>query len=137
MGLRFCVRFSRAPAGDSAYTPAAYISGTTRQGGEVVPYVHDFGSILNFTQYVFSGNGVTQGGIGPPEWPFDDYWAPDSYLSGNCLESACPYSLFDFFQFKARPRSFVSIQIRHHKEEDFIDLKGFGGVSHEPELETP
>jgi len=121
----------------SAYTPAGYISGSPSQGGEVPPFIHDSGSILNFAEYVFSGFGVTQGGIGPPEWPFDDYWAPDSYLSGNCLRTRCPYSLFDFFDFGASPRPFVPVKIQLHHESDFIDLKAFGGVHEDPDLETP
>jgi hypothetical protein len=41
-----------------------YISGTTGQGGEVPPYVHDFGSILNFIEYVFGHGGQPLGGKG-------------------------------------------------------------------------
>ncbi len=123
----------------SAYTPPGYISGAASQGGEVAPYIHDFGSILNFVEYVFSGFGVTQGGIGPVEWPFDDYWAPDSYLSGNCTRTLCPYSLFDFFQFKAgqKPRAFVPIRVQHFRESDFVNLKAFRGVPEDPDMETP
>jgi hypothetical protein len=42
-----------------------YISGKCKSVGncqnDVPPYQHDFGSILNFTEYVF---GLPQGGIG-------------------------------------------------------------------------
>jgi hypothetical protein len=123
----------------SAYTPAGYISGSPGQGGETPPYIHDFGSILNFSEYVFSGFGVAPGGIGPVEWPFDDYWAPDSYLSGNCSQSVCPYSLFDFFRFNAgqKPREFMPIRPQHFRDKDFVNLEAFGGIPEDPDMETP
>jgi hypothetical protein len=57
-------------------------------------YCHDFGSILNFTEYVFGlGNPY---GIGGSNYPYADYLAPDAPFScaSNCPS---PYSLADFF----------------------------------------
>jgi hypothetical protein len=88
-----------------------YISDFPRQGGEVPPYIHDSGSIRNFVKYAFSGFGLTQGGIGPLEWPSDDYWAPDCYLSGNCHRTDCLHSFFDFLDFRASPGPFVPVTI--------------------------
>jgi Phosphoesterase family len=95
----------------SAYTGctqqgcAGYISGTTAQGGEIPQYIHDFRSILNFTEYVF---GLQQGGIGDVNYPYADYFAPDS-PTGACGPALCPYSLSDFFNFSQTPRTFTLI----------------------------
>jgi len=78
---------------------AGYISGTPAQGGEVVPYVHDFGSILNFIEYVFGQGGQhlgDPGGIGGINYPHADWFAPDGPNAG-CSKTVCPYSLSDFF----------------------------------------
>jgi hypothetical protein len=45
----------------------------------VFPYVHDFGSILAFTENNFN---LKVGGIGPSQWPFADASAPD-YKANN------------------------------------------------------
>jgi len=91
-----------------------YISGACTQGScqPAVPYVHDFGSILNFIEYVYGTGGKhlgDPGGIGGLDYPYADYFAPDVYTSGNCSKTACPYSLFDFFNFNQSPRAFVPI----------------------------
>ena len=39
---------------------------------------------------------------------YADYFAPDVYTSGNCQQSACPYSLHDFFDF-TNQRTFTPI----------------------------
>jgi hypothetical protein len=87
---------------------SGYISGTCQSQGncnnEVPPYVHDFGSILNFIEYAFGANGnflslpgqLPNSGINP-SYAYADVLAPDTYLSGACLQSVCPYSLSDFF----------------------------------------
>ena len=77
-----------------------YISGTPSQGGEVKPYIHDFGSILNFIEYIFGSGGASLGEI-DYRYPshYADYWAPDSkYQDTNRL-----YSLSDFFDFSQNP----------------------------------
>ena len=87
-----------------------YISGacTPTSCEAAVPYVHDFGSILNFIEAVF-GLGAT-GGIGGISYPYADWFAPDVYTSGNCTQSVYPYSLYDFFNFGQTARSFSVIQ---------------------------
>ncbi|HXM19838.1 MAG TPA: alkaline phosphatase family protein [Terriglobales bacterium] len=132
----------------SAYTPAGYISGhctpsTNGQNNAEVclnnkpPYWHDFGSILNFTEYVM---GLPQGGISKtgPAWFFDDYWAQDYYKSGTpgCTQQLCPYGLSDFFNFGAAPVAFTPVQaLTYHTAQDFINL--VGGQPEDPDNETP
>jgi len=120
----------------SAYTgtdTAGYISGTQSQGGKTPPYIHDFGSILNFIQYVFR---LPQGGIGPGKWPFADHWAPDYWANGSCSKQACLYSLSDFFHFQ-QSRKFKQIPIQTFRPRDYVNLSGFGGHASEPDLEGP
>ena len=67
------------------------------------PYVHDFGSILNFIEYAFGQNGQSiapPGGI-YPTYPYADYFAPDG--PAVCEPTICPYSLSDFFNFSGGP----------------------------------
>jgi phospholipase C len=80
----------------SAWTPPGYVSGSPNQGGETQPYVHDFGSILNFTEWAFGQNQASIGQISP-SYPYADYLAPDVYPS--CPRTQCPnlWSLSDFF----------------------------------------
>ncbi len=56
---------------------------------------HDFGSILNFVEYVFGQNGQSIGTIGPSQFPYADYFAPDAPPS----DPNSPYGLSDFFNF--------------------------------------
>ena len=88
----------------SAWTPTGYISGSCKTGPctPQVPYVHDFGSILNFIEYTF---GLSQGGI-YPAYRYADFYAPDS-PTGGC--PGCTYSLSDFFNFGQTARTFVPI----------------------------
>jgi phospholipase C len=114
-----------------------YISGPCRSPGncqnDKPPYQHDFGSILNFVEYVF---GLPQGQISQtPGWFYDDYWAPDVPTSGGCSQQVCPYGLSDFFNFKQAPRPFVRIRPTTYSPSDFINLKAFGGVSQVPDLD--
>ena len=131
----------------SAYTgtnTTGYISGPCQSGvcsNNKPPYWHDFGSVLNFTQYVFSGfSGMTQGGIGPSNWLFDDYWAPDYWNNpkGDCTQQVCPYGLSDFFHFSQK-RSFKKITAQTYQGSDFVNLSAFGGMSasEAPDEETP
>lgn len=87
----------------SAYTPTGYVSGNTvTQGGEVFPYVHDFGSILAFIENNF-GPGI--GNINRSNnYPFADASAPDHNPNiGNV-------PLADFFPLTS-PRQYVSIPV--------------------------
>jgi phospholipase C len=102
----------------SAYTPQGYVSGSPSQGGKVKPYIHDFGSILNFIEYVFGQNRQSLGTIGDPSYPYADYFAPDSYTSG-CPKSKCPYSLSDFFNF-GKPRTFQKITGAKYNDDYFL-----------------
>ncbi len=125
----------------SAYTgtnTAGYISGACQGGScqnDKAPYQHDFGSILNFIQYAF---GMPQGEIGPQNWLFDDYWAPDYYGNGSCQQTTCPYGLSDFFHF-GQSRSFKHISPQRYQPSDFVNLSAFGGLSNSvvPDDETP
>jgi hypothetical protein len=77
-----------------------YISGPCPsgncQGQEKPPYVHDFGSILNFIEYAFGTGGNPLGGTGgiSPNYLYADTLAPDAPLTCG---SKCPgpYSLSD------------------------------------------
>ena len=103
----------------SAWTPAGYISGPCNPqtgscaGAEQQRYVHDFGSIPNFIEYVFGTGGQLVGsqtyptGIGAQQYPYADWFAPDS-PHGGCDITLCPYSLSDF-NFNQTVRSFVPI----------------------------
>lgn len=87
----------------SAWTPPDYVSGSPSQGGEVLPYVHDFGSILNFTEWALGQNqtplswpGYAVGSGISPQYPYADYLAPD--VPPSCPPTVCqPWSLADFF----------------------------------------
>jgi phospholipase C len=90
----------------SAYSHRGYISGALPPygPGEVRPYIHDFGSILNFIEYAF---GVNQQSIAPfggiyPTYPYADWYAPD----GNASDPQSPYSLSDFFDNFSNPHKF-------------------------------
>jgi hypothetical protein len=43
------------------------------------------------------------------------------YTSGNCTQSVCPYSLFDFFNFNQTPRTFNLIQGAKYDTGDFLN----------------
>jgi len=91
----------------SAYSPRpGYVSGPVSTP-LVCPnyYCHDFGSLLNFIEYVFGSNGKSLGTIGNPKWPYADYFALDA--APSC--PTCTYSLADFFNFQQSPTQFVSI----------------------------
>ena len=108
----------------SAYTRPGYVSGpvadpsslpTSCPVGQVYPYCHDFGSILNFIEYVFGRNGFSLGEINP-QYHYADYFAPDGPNGPGCNARLCPYSLSDFFDFstyRRAPRSFHSIPTEH------------------------
>jgi phospholipase C len=61
----------------SAYTKKGYVSGDTRTvgGGEVFPFIHDFGSLLGFVENNFLGPSAI--GQINPQYQFADFFAPD------------------------------------------------------------
>ncbi len=71
--------------------------------GQADQYVHDFGSILNFVEYVF---GIAQPGGIYPSYPYADFYAQDGPNS-LCGPVACPFGLSDFFHFGAKARPFT------------------------------
>jgi hypothetical protein len=99
---------------------------------------HDFGSILNFTEYVFGSNGSGLGwpyGIGGQwnigqNYPYADYWAPDG---PNVPNAYAKYSLSDFFDFNTygyNPLPFGG-NISAPKSKDFF--LGWGGGITDPD----
>jgi phospholipase C len=94
----------------SAYSPKkGYISGsgatgTTCPTSPTTRYCHDFGSILNFIEWVFGSAGHSLGQI-YGTYPFADYYALDGPT--NCL--TCTYSLADFFNFNNSATNFTYI----------------------------
>jgi phospholipase C len=88
----------------SAWTPQGYVSGSPSQA--VQPYVHDFGSILNFTEWAFGKSQTSIGEISP-NYHYADFLAPDAPFSDNNITQ---YSLSDFFvSFSNQPRPFTQI----------------------------
>ena len=87
----------------SPYAKARYISGPANNPNCPNFYCHDFGSILKFTEYVFGQKGNALGPIGPSQWPYADSFVQDL---GNPPNN---YSLYDFFDFSGRPRTFTPI----------------------------
>ena len=118
----------------SAYAKPAYISGTTEQGGEVQPYIHDFGSMLNFIEYVFGQNGQPlgdPGGISGMDYPYADYFAPDGPNNSQCQN--CLYSLADFFTFE-QPRPFIPITGAQYSSSCFTKPKScFSNYPEDPD----
>jgi hypothetical protein len=102
----------------STFAKYGYISGACGQSGQPgcpnlqVPYVHDFGSILNFIEWAFgtnneflhfpdqpSGSGIS------PDYHYADVLAPDQPNAPLCSPQTCPYGLSDFFNFN-NPHTF-------------------------------
>jgi len=92
------------------------------------PYVHDFGSILNFIEYAFGQNGKPLGGTGgiSPSYPYADWYAPDGpFVCG--AKCAQPYSLGDFFNFGNQATTFTPFTITNgYGTECFIVPSGTG-----------
>jgi hypothetical protein len=94
-----------------------YISGACQSPGncqnEKPPYVHDFGSILNFTEWALGKNGVPLSFAGAagkgisPSYAYADYLAPDGHFS----YPPSTYSLSDFFDFTQNPTTFTPIAL--------------------------
>jgi hypothetical protein len=100
-----------------AQNASGYISGACVAPGncpnKMPPYIHDFGSILNFIEYAFGNNQqpLHFGGFPPtsgisPSYPYADVFAPDGAV---VCGSSCPhpYSLSDFFNFGGSPTAFA------------------------------
>jgi hypothetical protein len=89
------------------------------QGQEKPPFIHDFGSILNFIEYALGTGGVPLGGAGgiSPNYNYADDLAPDAPFS--C--TTCKYSLSDFFDFTKTPRLFSVIQGAKYDTSCFLN----------------
>lgn len=109
----------------SAYMKSAgYVSGACGVTGQPAcpniqaPYIHDFGSILNFVEYAFGTGGeplhfsgqLADSGISP-QYYYADALAPDQPNAPNCSPLLCPYGLSDFFDFSQAPASFTPIAL--------------------------
>ena len=118
-----------SPYVNGGNSSGGYISGTTSQGGETHPYIHDFGSILGYVEYTFTlppydGSSNTCGIAGVAtngcDYPFADYFALDGphECQSGCGSTWGGYPLSDFFsQGITIPRTFTTIteeNIPHH-----------------------
>jgi len=103
----------------SPNTQAGYVSGAI-SGSPVYPpppqYTHDFGSILAFIEYNFSGAGEI--GQINPSYPFADNWAPDwNHPTGNI-------PLQDFFQFPYRGFTVIPVDPPYNTPAYFTSYQG-------------
>jgi hypothetical protein len=111
----------------SPYAKQGYISGPP--SNPVCPnyYCHDFGSMLNFIEYAFGTNGNSLGTIGPPQWPYADFFVQDTSSAPN------NYSLYDFFDWSQQQRAFVPITGAKYATNCFTNPTGcFKGFKAEP-----
>ncbi len=100
----------------SAYSPKrGYVSGMAANNRvtscPTTPssrYCHDFGSILNFIEFVFGTKNKSLGEI-YPAYHYADYYALDGPNNSTCKPSTCPYGLSDFFNFALPPAVFTPI----------------------------
>lgn len=114
----------------SAYSPKqGYVSGPATSSSitacPVSPnakYCHDFGSILNFIEYVFGTGGKPLGEI-YSAYHYADYYALDGPNNSTCTLAACPYSLSDFFNFGLPPAAFTPISTPYDADY-FINYQG-------------
>jgi phospholipase C len=109
----------------SAYAIPGHIDGPQSQANLQCPgqYCHDFGSILGYIEHVFSLSGGT---IGPSQYPYADYFAPDGTNVG-C--TGCTYPLSSFFG--TTPQPFVPITGAKYPPSCFLAPKStscFGGA---------
>jgi hypothetical protein len=107
----------------------AYVKQVTPQGGYIsgscavgvapcqpaVPFVHDFGSILNFIEAVFGLGEIS------PSYHYADYLAPDAPNSPKCSPTLCPYGLSDFFDFSQTARSPILIKGYKYNTSCFLN----------------
>ncbi len=102
----------------SPYTKAGYVSGDIRTQSKNPPYVHDFGSILNFIEYAFGQGGAPLAEISP-NYHYADYFAPDGPNNPKCA-GQCPYGLSDFFGGFKTQRNFTFINGAKYATNCFI-----------------
>ena len=118
-----------------------YISGACGPGqqyscpNEQQKYIHDFGSILNFTEWALGAGGNSLGEISP-SYPYADHWAPDAFPS--CPKATCPFSLSDFFVSNLgnnpTPTPFVSISLPSVLQQyDAEWFENFSGTPTDPD----
>jgi phospholipase C len=86
---------------------------------------HDFGSILNFTEYALGENGKSLGEIDPP-YHYADYYAQDVGAAPN------NYALYDFFNFSQTPLSFTTITGAKYAPICFTSPKSTGCFANYP-----
>jgi hypothetical protein len=128
-----------ATNGQQGFT--GYISGALHGQGEVPPYVHDFGSILNFIEWAFGQNqtplhftGFPPGSGISPSYPYADVLAPDGHFS----YPPSPYSLSDFFSFSQTPTTFQSISLPNgYTQYDAEWFENFGTHAGDPVPSDP
>jgi hypothetical protein len=101
----------------SPYAKQGYISGPPSNPTCPNYYCHDFGSMLNFIEYAFGSNGNSLGTIGPPEWPYADFFVRDTSSPPN------NYSLYEFFNWNQHPRTFVPITGSKYSTTCFLNPK--------------
>ncbi|MGA8762530.1 MAG: alkaline phosphatase family protein [Candidatus Sulfotelmatobacter sp.] len=114
----------------SAYSPTpGYVSGPAISNAvtscPISPnsrYCHDFGSILNFIEYVFGKGGKSLGEIDSVSH-YADYYALDGPYNIGCKPAVCPYSLSDFFNFGLPPAHFTPISVPYDSDY-FLDYSG-------------
>jgi phospholipase C len=104
-----------------------YISGALPGQGRNPPYIHDFGSILNFIEYIFGSGGNLLPEIDAGNLPhYADFWAPDYFANFgyNCSQQLCPYSLHDFFNFGQTPTQPIWITPINYPASYFLNFTG-------------
>jgi hypothetical protein len=111
----------------SAYSPKkGYVSGSAASNSITScpnpKYCHDFGSILNFIEYVFGTGGKPLGEI-YSAYHYADYYAFDGPNNSTCKPAACPYGLSDFFNFGLPPAAFTPISTPYDADY-FINYRG-------------
>jgi phospholipase C len=114
----------------SAYSPRkGYVSGPAANSNVTAcpmasssRYCHDFGSVLNFIEYVFGKKGKSLGEI-YPAYHYADYYALDGPDASTCRPNICPYGLSDFFNFALSPATFTPISTPYDAQY-FINYTG-------------
>jgi phospholipase C len=107
-----------------------YVSGAWTSGPQPTtcpgpPYCHDFGSILNFIEYVFGSNGHHLGPISP------NYLYADSLVLDT--DPSHLFSLSDFFNFRlTTPNPFYSVPNIPYPASFFT---GYTGAALPPDLD--
>jgi phospholipase C len=114
----------------SAYSPLpGYVSGKAANNSvascPMTPtsrYCHDFGSTLNFIEYIFGSGGKSLGEI-YPAYHYADYYALDGPNNSTCSPAICPFGLSDFFNFNLPPAVFTPISTPYDAQF-FINYTG-------------